>query len=110
MNLKDQLTKIISDNNLINTSFDLFWSCYKKCLLESPDEAKEYGLIDENSINAVLHSISYKIFNDVTISGEKLEYIVIQIQMYDTKKSYIGYYDACFNTDGTIADDFFIFE
>lgn len=110
MDLKEQLTKIVSDNDLINVAYELFWKCYKKALSESPEESEEYGLVDANSVNAILHSTSYKLFNDIHINEVNLEYIVVQIRIYDKKSRYIGYYDACFDLDGTIADDFLVFE
>lgn len=107
--LKEQLNEIVSKYDLMNASFDMFWKCYKSYLAESPDEASEYGLVDEDSVRISLRSTSY-VISEATRNGEKLEFIEISIEMRNKEDHYLGYYDAIFDLDGTVSDDYFVLE
>ncbi|MBQ8121350.1 MAG: hypothetical protein IJ172_11330 [Ruminococcus sp.] len=110
MTLKEQLNEIISRYDLIDVTFDSFWRVYNCYLAESAQEASEYGLFDEDSVNVSLRSESYVISETIKSNGEKNEFIEIRIEMRDKQDHYIGYYDAVFDLDGTFADDFFVLE
>ena len=110
MNLKEQLTKIVSDYNLIDATFDLFWQNYKNCLTESPEDAAKRGLYNIDSVNPVLRTTSYVISNFMKFDDENLEYIHIELDFYNEKDKYVGYYAVYFHLDGTMFDDFFVYE
>lgn len=110
MNLKEELTKIISDYNLIDATFDSFWQCYKSTLAESPEDSAKRGLYNINSVNPVLRSTSYVISNFMKFDDENLGYIQIELDFYNEKNEYVGYYVGCFHLDGTMFDDFYVYE
>lgn len=104
MNIKEQLIKIMQDNDLVNISYNLFWTNYNQYIIEDFDEAIQNGLINSTSVTINLDSVSYKLFKN------EYELLVIRINIYNNIGKYLGYYDACFNLNGTFEDDFFVIE
>ena len=65
--MKETLEKIVIEHDLINQTLKNFWECYDDYLADedTKEEAKEYGLVDRNSINAELYGYSFWVSNDL---------------------------------------------
>ena len=108
MTMKEQLTKIISEYNLIDVTYDSFWESYKSYLADSAEEAAKHGLVDETSVSITLRSKAYCISEfSKKENGEKMDYIEICYYMCDKQNKYVGYYDGLFDLEGNMFGDHF---
>ena len=108
MTMKEQLTKIISEYNLIEVTYDSFWESYKGFLADSAEEAAKHGLVDETSVSITLKSKAFSMSEFLKGNGEKMDYIEIEYYMYDKQNKYVGYYIGIFDLDGNMFDDCFV--
>ena len=108
MTMKEQLTKIISEYNLTDVTYDSFWESYKGYLADSAEEAAKHGLVDETSVSITLRSTAYCISEYLERNGEKMDYIEICYEMFNKQDKYVGYYDCLFDLDGNMFDDYFV--
>lgn len=110
LTMKEQLTKIISEYDLTDVTYDSFWERYKSYLADSAEEAAEHGLVDETSVSITLRSTAYCKSGYLERNGEKMDYIEICYEMYDKQNKYVGYYAGIFDLDGNMFDDCFVIE
>ena len=102
--MKLQLQEIINNNDLISKAWNGFWKNFDSYISEEkPPELKS-----RDSIIPYLSSYAYKYWPDDEDDDGGVEYIVIRIEFCDLNDKDIGYYDACFEMDGSWRDDFCI--
>lgn len=107
--MRELLDEIINRNHLAQHSIGSFWEAYDAYLKEEPDECKEYGLSDRDSVSTKLSGYAFRVTScNANCSDGMEESINIFVDFFrkDTGE-YIGRYTCIFNLDGECVDDIF---
>ncbi len=105
--MKQEIYQFDEKYHIIERTWRAFWKAYECYLLEYPEEAARYALLDRSSVLTALERLSY-----VLLHEQEQEIITVRIQMRSREKnaSYLGYYDCIFDLTGKMSDDFFVIE
>ena len=106
--MKETLEKIVNEHDLINQTLKNFWECYDDYLADedTKEEAKQYGLVDRNSINAELYGYSFWVSNDMDFVHIK---IYIDCFLKGQSMRFATYW-CIYDLQGEFIDDYFVCE
>lgn len=106
--MKETLEKIVNEHDLTNKTLKNFWECYDRYLSDedTKEEAKQYGLVDRNSIIAELYGYSFWVSNDLDFVHIK---VYIDCFLKDQSMRFATYW-CIYDLLGEFFDDYFVCE
>lgn len=106
MNVDQQIMELVNNYDLINKTFEFFWNTYDSYLIEDYDEAKEFGLINRDSVNVSLWGIEFELRNfDENMKHRFMTICVtLKFQHHDKILKWQGTYECLFFMNGDIED------
>lgn len=121
MNADQQIMELVKKHNLINRTFEYFWCSYDSYLIEEAEEAKDFGLIDRDSVNVSLCLIAFKLrhFDENMKHRFTTICVTLEFQHQNNTQEWLGTYECLFfmngsteneSKDGEVCDDFFWIE
>lgn len=106
LNVGQQIMELVNNYDLINKTFEFFWNTYDSYLIEDYDEAKEFGLINRDSVNVSLWGIEFELRNfDENMKHRFMTICVtLKFQHHDKIQKWQGTYECLFFMNGDIED------
>ena len=100
----NRLKNKVCEKQLKEKTWESFWAMYDFFINECESEANEMSLNSRESVQAEFHGFSYE------LSSDNVGIIKSEIRIMNTSFWYLGYYQAIFNENGEMQDDFLAFE
>lgn len=102
--MREELDNIVKKYNLIERTFESFWRTYDCYLEEEPEESKEVGFYNRDSVNAELYGYSFCVTNELDF-----DYVKVHIDIFLKGKTVrCGDYWCIYDLDGKEFDDCFV--
>lgn len=103
--LSEELTKIVSDNNLIEKSKELFWKAIQIYLEDNSEEFnRNFGNYDKRAVELYIDNVIFRVHS--WPSNSHCCVLVNVNIVYNNEV--IGYYDIQYRLDGEIDDDLLV--
>lgn len=108
MNVGQQIMELVTNYDMIKRTFEYFWQSYDNYLIEDHDEAKEFDLIDRNSVNVSLSCIEFKLKSFDENMKHRFTTISVTLKFLhrNNTQKWEGFYECMFFMNGYIEDEF----
>ena len=107
MDIRKELDEIVGKYELVKRTVGRFWKNYDSYLEEEPEESREFGFVDRDSVRAEFYGYYYGVSNNLDF-----EHIKVYVDGYRKgggKCRAISFW-CIYRMDGELFDDYFVVE